>query len=47
MMDRSSRWSPASTDHSQFCVAAGLVRRATSKAVCEALSPRSAATGPR
>jgi hypothetical protein len=24
-------------DHSRFCVAAGLVRRATSKAVCEVL----------
>jgi hypothetical protein len=27
-------------NHSRFCVAAGLVRRATSRAVCEGMSSR-------
>ena len=31
-------------DHSRFCIAAGLVTRATSKAVCEVLAPSCAAT---
>ena len=29
-----ARWSPAIDDHSRFCVAVGLVERATSRAVC-------------